>query len=346
MASSSPTELSLPQANNPLDEADQLDVEQTLPTEVDPDPEHDDADSAVGDHAAPSLASLTESILQYRTLLGRTYQSSKTNDYWAPNDEPQNDGLDMFHNAVTMLLEDKLFLAPIGANPKRVLDIATGTGLWAMDFADAFPETEVIGTDISPIQSRWVPPNLEFQIDDMNLPWTWPEDHFDLIHLRVLYGCVPDWEELYKKARRYLQPGGWLQDFEMDTLLESDHDTLSPEEKETLRVWGDLFIEAGKKTGRSFDIARGHQIKEKMEAAGFVDVVEKKMKIPCGQWPKDSRSKHIGALVQFSIEESLDGLVAYLGTQVLDWSVEEVTVLTAKLRRIVKRKWSCTYIPA
>lgn len=29
------------------------------------------------------------------------------------------------------------------------------------DFADEFPNTRVIGTDISPIQPSWVPPNLE-----------------------------------------------------------------------------------------------------------------------------------------------------------------------------------------
>jgi hypothetical protein len=30
----------------------------------------------------------------------------------------------------------------------------------ASDFADEFPDAEVTGTDISPIQSVWVPPNV------------------------------------------------------------------------------------------------------------------------------------------------------------------------------------------
>lgn len=29
------------------------------------------------------------------------------------------------------------------------------------DFADEFPEAEVTGTDISPIQPGWIPPNLK-----------------------------------------------------------------------------------------------------------------------------------------------------------------------------------------
>lgn len=29
------------------------------------------------------------------------------------------------------------------------------------DFADEFPDCKVIGTDVSPIQPSWVPPNLK-----------------------------------------------------------------------------------------------------------------------------------------------------------------------------------------
>jgi ubiquinone/menaquinone biosynthesis C-methylase UbiE len=31
-----------------------------------------------------------------------------------------------------MLLNNRLFLAPIGTEPQKVLDIGTGTGIWAM----------------------------------------------------------------------------------------------------------------------------------------------------------------------------------------------------------------------
>ena len=31
----------------------------------------------------------------------------------------------------------------------------------ASDFGDQFPNCEVIGTDVSPIQSTWVPPNVK-----------------------------------------------------------------------------------------------------------------------------------------------------------------------------------------
>jgi methylase of polypeptide subunit release factors len=45
------------------------------------------------------------------------------------------------------LLDGKLFLAPL-RTIHRVLDIGTGTGIWAIDFADAFPSAHVIGEDL------------------------------------------------------------------------------------------------------------------------------------------------------------------------------------------------------
>ena len=31
-----------------------------------------------------------------------------------------------------LAMDDKLFYAPIGDNPQRVLDVGTGTGIWAV----------------------------------------------------------------------------------------------------------------------------------------------------------------------------------------------------------------------
>jgi ubiquinone/menaquinone biosynthesis C-methylase UbiE len=54
--------------------------------------------------------------------------------YKFPNDEREQDRLDMLHNMFRLVLDGKLFLAPIKDGPLRVLDIGTGTGIWAIEF--------------------------------------------------------------------------------------------------------------------------------------------------------------------------------------------------------------------
>ena len=141
---------------------------------------------------------------------------------------PQDCGLTTYsHHMLTMLLDNKLLLAPINPNPQNVLDVGSGTGIWAMymplfslisfrlpvdfayckltfccDFADEYPSAIVRGTDLSPIQPTCVPPNLKFEIDDAHFEWTWPEDLFDLVHMRCLMGSIKDWPRLYSQAFR------------------------------------------------------------------------------------------------------------------------------------------------
>jgi ubiquinone/menaquinone biosynthesis C-methylase UbiE len=54
-----------------------------------------------------------------------------------PNDEQENDRLDMHHALMLHLLDGKLYLAPISKIPQRVLDLGTGTGIWAIDFGNS-----------------------------------------------------------------------------------------------------------------------------------------------------------------------------------------------------------------
>lgn len=44
--------------------------------------------------------------------------------------------MDFFHHIHRLLANGKLFLAPISPDVQRVLDIGTGTGIWAIEFAE------------------------------------------------------------------------------------------------------------------------------------------------------------------------------------------------------------------
>ncbi|KAK5653706.1 hypothetical protein OQA88_8737 [Cercophora sp. LCS_1] len=238
-----------------------------------------DADSALGEDVAESTASLTSSILRYRTIHGRTYHSERGNaQYWGSNDERQSDALDINHHALTLAIGDKLFLSPLQKDKvKRVLDVGTGTGIWAIDFGDESPDAEVIGTDISPIQPTWVPPNVKFEIEDCTQEWTFPPDHFDFIHIRGLVGSIDDWDALFRKAFTCLKPGGWLESYEISPAWESDDDTIPVDS--AMGRWGGIFIEGGRKFGRSFTVVKDEVQRKGMEAAGFRNIQEKNIKV-------------------------------------------------------------------
>jgi len=93
----------------------------------------------------------------------------------------------MLHRMWTdVIQEGQLHYAPLDPRIQEVLDVGTGTGCWAVEFADRHPGAHVIGTDLFPGQPNYIPPNVEFQIDDVRMPWNFGPERFDFIHIRFL----------------------------------------------------------------------------------------------------------------------------------------------------------------
>jgi len=174
------------------------------------------------------------------------------------------------------------------------------------DFADQYPHVEVTGTDITPIQPTWTPPNLTFELDDANQEWTWPDNTFDFVYVRFLNGCIRDWEKFYRQAYRCLKPGGWLEHHEVALEWKSDTQEIPPHSPIGQLI--QLFTSAGEKIGRTFRTVDDCLQKPAMEAAGFVDLQEKYLKCPLGDWPTDPQQKQVGLLMNEALLGDLEGM--------------------------------------
>ncbi|KAM3071775.1 hypothetical protein ACMFMG_009636 [Clarireedia jacksonii] len=259
-----------------------------------------DADSALDDSFYDSeTTSLAEEVMKYREENGRTYHSFGSTEHWGPNDEDAREQQDLSHHFFTLVLEDQFFTAPIN-NPQKILDVGTGTGIWVMDVADRYPGAEVKGIDISPIQPYWTAPNARFEIDDFNVSWD-ITSKYDLIHSRELLGSVVSWPTFFSEAFKALKPGGWMDCAEPDLNFRSE--IMEFRDDDPHKVWVKLFREVSDKSGMTFEPAR--ELKRWMEEAGFVDVRERVVDVPVGQWPKDEKRRILGMWNQFRLDKGM-----------------------------------------
>ncbi|KAG6251028.1 hypothetical protein E4U24_001419 [Claviceps purpurea] len=225
--------------------------------------------------------------------LERKSRQSGVKGHLLPVDDDESDRLDFQHKLYLTIMDGNLGRAPV-REPRQVLEVASGTGSWALDYAIANPACHVTGTDISAIQHARSLPNLTFVLHDFEKD-AWPAQcgrDYDYIHLRHTLICFDSTPAILRRAFDLLSPGGWIEFYETNmTFVRLGK---SPLEGTAFGKWLSLVVQVARSGGR--DWTKAVHYATWLREAGFVNVTEERFALPMNSWPKDGRLKQIGRL--------------------------------------------------
>lgn len=131
-SSNSPTKS--PEASSPAPALPAEPVDETsahVEVESDGDGFSDTASDYRSDVSATT--SIGSSVFDYQYENGRQYHAYRAGQYLLPNDESEQERLDITHHVFRLTLNGQLCASASkldSDNPQRILDIGTGTGIW------------------------------------------------------------------------------------------------------------------------------------------------------------------------------------------------------------------------
>ncbi|CAK7203656.1 hypothetical protein SEUCBS139899_006394 [Sporothrix eucalyptigena] len=288
-----------------------------------------DYDPTLHERNESLVGSVTSSVNEHIYENGRRYHKYKSGRYPIPNDDKEASRETVRNALFQELLGGRLHLSPIGDAPHNIMDIGTGFGDWAIDMADRYPSARVVGLDLSPIQSVWIPPNVEFVVDDVeDNAWIHGSD-YDLVHLRMMAVILKSPATVAATAFQHIKPGGWIEFHEVYPRI-GCHDDTMPDDYVVGRFYRLVARELQRQHG--WDLYAAEHLPAQLEQIGFVNIQRKVCHVPIGYWPKDPHRMQHAFLFEETLAEFIAAMLAKpLNTRVHDIaSLETGEILTAQ----------------
>ncbi|WP_052890804.1 class I SAM-dependent methyltransferase [Thermogemmatispora carboxidivorans] len=221
--------------------------------------------------------------------------------YLLPKDLGEVNRLDFQHYILRAVLRGN-YLAPI-QQPRRILDVGCGTGQWAFELAQQFPQAQVIGLDLEQVKAATSPPpNYRFVQGDILQGLPFDNDSFDFVHQRLLVLAIPQaaWPDAVQELVRVTAPGGWVELVEAGTALQ-DYLPSGPATQEFYQLGSQLAAL------RSLD-GEGlvmRSLTRYLEEAGLVNIHYQVLDVPLGEW-----GGRIGSLTALNVREGWKAISA------------------------------------
>lgn len=205
--------------------------------------------------------------------------------------------------------------------------------------AGEYPEANITGIDLSPLQPVWVPNNCKFEVDDAEKDWTYKADSFDLIHIRNITQGIDDWSKVMASAFRCVKPGSYVELNEIGLSLHSDDGTWK--EDNPMIVWFNLAEKALTKIGRP-NVTKD-LLAQRLRDAGFVNIKMIEHKQPFGPWPKDQRLKTIRNMMLLNGESAFHAYGMAMFTRILEMDNDEADTICKEAHKAMYNKNTHSY---
>jgi len=223
----------------------------------------------------------------------------------AVSDPDELDRLDEMHHGFQKYFGDDLCAAPIG-NSKRILDLGSGSGAWAIQAAQMYPDAEVIAADMTPPPQRLFPSNVRLVHVDLTKDFfeTLTPNSYDVVHMRIVLQHVANAVEVLPRVVKLVKPGGWFVVEDLDLMLCSDDSVMGDDTKRFL----DILISHMQSKGSDPQI--GQKIEGLLKKTGlFSEIIVTKVHSPFSprQHP-DYKVQAVGDTVKRSLVRAFRGL--------------------------------------
>jgi len=259
---------------------------------------------------------------------GRRYANTT---YPIPNDAQEETRLAITHQAYLNLLSGDLTYCHVPEDIRRILDIGSGPGDWAISMAMKYPRADVIATDISAYPSAALPPNVTMVVDDATDEWTF-EDAFDLIHLRDMCGAFSDWNHVLRQVHANLKLHGRVELCEHGLVqlrtYNGHHGTTSATERYFTHLEEASRLANIPPWNTPFD-------RSTLSAAGLSRVKRRRFRIDMTVQSDNPDKEVLGKMSLVAALESVEARALRLFTSTLKWQLKQAQELFEQ----VKEEW-------
>lgn len=251
--------------------------------------------------------------------------------YIVPKNEAEGDRLNLQHHLVKLIARGN-YRAPI-RQPRAVLDVACGTGIWGREMALEFPRARVVGFDFdtTPLERALevlgpggqFPQNARFLTADALKPFPFEAGEFDFTHARFIAGFVPadHWTAVVAEMLRVTRQGGYVE------LVEPVSNPQSPSAAFTTIM--DAVAQLG--MSRNLEQRPGDKLLEYLQQAGAQRVQQRRFVIGSGR--DAQRQQRLFATDMLAFARQMGPILVRIGL----FSEERYTVLLKEAESEVPR---------